>query len=115
MSDRVDVAIVGAGAAGIAAGRRLSELRRSALLIEALPRAGGRARTGSFNGLDLDLGCGWMHSAKRNPLAALAEAQGQSLDRRASAWQRQFHNIHFPPEAQHAAWAAFRHLDERLH
>jgi monoamine oxidase len=115
MSHQVDVAVVGGGAAGIAAARRLTELHRSVLLIEALPRLGGRARTATFAGLSLDLGCGWLHSAKRNPLAALAEAQGQTLDRSESAWHRQLRNLHFPPEAQREAWSAFQRLDERLH
>jgi monoamine oxidase len=115
MSDQVDVAIVGGGAAGIAAARRLTALHRSVLLIEALPRLGGRARTATFDGLTLDLGCGWLHSARRNPLAALAEAQGQTLDRSESAWHRQLRNLHFPPEAQREAWGAFQRLGERLH
>jgi monoamine oxidase len=115
MSERVDVAIVGGGAAGIAAARRLAELHRSVLLIEALPQLGGRARTATFNDLKLDLGCGWLHSARRNPMAALAAAQGQTLDRSESAWHRQLRNLHFPPEAQRDAWGAFRGLDERLH
>jgi len=115
MSDRVDVAIVGGGAAGIAAARRLAERHRSVLLIEALPRLGGRARTASLDGLRLDLGCGWLHSAQRNPLAALAAAQGETLDRSESAWHRQLRNLHFPPEAQREAWGAFQRLGERLH
>jgi len=115
MSDRVDVAIVGGGAAGIAAARRLAELHRSVLLIEALPQLGGRARTAIFNGLNLDLGCGWLHSARRNPLAALAETQAQTLDRSESAWHRQLRNLKFPPEAQSEAWRAFGSLSERLH
>jgi monoamine oxidase len=115
MRDRVDVAIVGGGAAGIAAARALAERQRSVLLIEALPRLGGRAHTATFDGLKLDLGCGWLHSAKRNALAALAEAQGQILDRSPSAWHRQLRNLHFPPQAQREAWQAFQELGERLH
>jgi monoamine oxidase len=114
MSDRVDVAIVGGGAAGIAAARHLTDRHRSVLLIEALPRLGGRAHTATFDGLTLDLGCGWLHSAKRNPLAALARTQGQLLDRSPSAWHRQLRNLHFPPEAQREAWHAFQNLSERL-
>lgn len=111
----VDVAIVGGGAAGIAAARRLSGLNRSVLLIEALPRLGGRALTETFQGLPLDLGCGWLHSARRNPLAAQAEAQGEVLDRNQSAWHRQLRNLHFSPEEQREAWEAFSSLSERLH
>ena len=76
MASAPDVVVVGAGAAGIAAGRRLAEAGRSVLLVEALPRLGGRARTERIAGLPLDLGCGWLHSAERNPLAALAAAEG---------------------------------------
>jgi monoamine oxidase len=112
---RVDVAIVGGGAAGISAARRLADLNRSVLLIEALPRLGGRARTEIFQGMPLDLGCGWLHSARRNPLAALAEAQGEVLDLSPSAWHRQLRNIDFSPQEQHEAWAAFSALGERLH
>jgi len=115
VSDRVDVAIVGGGAAGIAAARRLIDLDRSVLLIEALPQLGGRARTANLQGLPLDLGCGWLHSARRNPLVTLAEAQGQELDRREAAWRRQLHNLDFPIRDQQAAWAAYEQLGERLH
>jgi monoamine oxidase len=115
VSDRVDVAIVGAGAAGIAAARRLTELRRSVLLIEALPRLGGRARTMVVQGMPLDLGCGWLHSARRNSLATLAAAQGVQLDRREAAWHRQLHNLHFPIKDQGEAWAAYERLGQQLH
>lgn len=110
----VDVAIVGAGAAGIAAARRLIELGRSVLVLEALPRLGGRAHTVDLLGQPFDLGCGWLHSAERNPLAALAEAQGRPLDRSEGAWRRQLHDIDFPQRDQRAAWAAYERLGERL-
>lgn len=112
--DQVDVAIVGGGAAGIAAARRLVDQQRSVLLIEALPRLGGRAHTESFRGMPLDLGCGWLHSAERNPLAALAQAEGRELDRRESAWFKQLRNIHFSAAEQREAWAAYLRLEERL-
>ena len=62
----------------------------------------------------LDLGCGWLHSAERNPLVALAEAEGQLVDRSEGAWYRQRGNIDFPAHDQREAWAAFRRLGERL-
>jgi monoamine oxidase len=114
VSDRVDVAIVGGGAAGIAAARRLTELHRSVLLIEASPQLGGRARTTIVQGMPLDLGCGWLHSARRNVLAKLAEVQGQALDRSEAAWHRQLSNLEFPIRDQREAWAAFERLGEQL-
>lgn len=113
-SGDVDVAIVGGGAAGIAAARRLGALGRSVLVLEALPRLGGRAHTADIQGFPFDLGCGWLHSAERNPLAALAEARGCRLDRSEGAWRRQLHDIDFPARDQAAAWAAYERLGERL-
>ena len=114
MSAMVDVAIVGAGAAGIAAARRLSDGGHSVLLIEALPRLGGRAHTETIAGLPLDMGCGWLHSADRNPLAGLAEAMGLPIQRGETAWRRQFRNLGFPEREQHEAWKAFTDFEERL-
>ena len=63
-----EVVIVGGGAAGIAAGRRLADAGIDCLLVEARPRLGGRAWTVSDGAaFPLDLGCGWLHSADRNP------------------------------------------------
>ena len=115
MADQVDVAIVGGGAAGIAAARRLVSQKRSILLIEELPRLGGRARSTKIQGLPVDLGCGWLHSAERNPLTALAEAQGNFVDRSESAWQRQLGNINFSVEDQQRAWTAYESFRQRLH
>jgi monoamine oxidase len=62
----------------------------------------------------VDLGCGWLHSAERNPLTALAEAQGNFVDRSESAWQRQLGNINFSVEDQQQAWTAYESLRQRL-
>jgi monoamine oxidase len=114
LGEVLDVAVVGSGAAGIAAARRLVEKNRSVLLIEALPRLGGRAHTDFTHGMPLDLGCGWMHSADRNPLAALAEKNGQTVDRSEGAWSRQLRNIGICPQSQHEAWDAFKRFKDRL-
>jgi monoamine oxidase len=71
----VDVAIVGAGAAGIAAARRLAEAKRSFRLIEAGRRIGGRCVTDTaLFGLPFDLGAHWIHAPDDNPLARLSPA-----------------------------------------
>src|SRR6202022_5002428 len=65
-----EVAIIGGGAAGIAAGRRLAHARVDCLIVEARLRLGGRAwTTGIGTAAALDLGCGWLHSARPNPRA----------------------------------------------
>jgi monoamine oxidase len=111
----LDVAIIGAGAAGIAAARRLHDRGRRVLLIEAMARAGGRAHTVNVEGMALDLGCGWLHSAERNPLARLAEAQGAVVDRSEAAWGRQLRNLGFSTREQHDAWTAYEALEQTLH
>lgn len=114
MNDRIDVAIIGGGAAGIAAARDLASRSRKVLLIEASDRLGGRARTITLQGMPLDLGCGWLHSAGRNPLAVLAEAAGQTLDRREGAWRRQFRDLGFTARDQDAAWKAYEAFGEEI-
>lgn len=84
-----EVAIIGGGAAGIAAGRRLAKAAIDCLVIEARPRLGGRAWTVFDDaGNALDLGCGWLHSADRNPWTRIAETQGQTVDRSTPPWQK---------------------------
>ena len=89
----VDVAVIGAGSAGFAAGRRLAAAHGvSVLVLEARARAGGRAWTVEKDGLPLDLGGEWLHSADRNALARLAEAHGFVLYRRRPDWTTRLRN-----------------------
>ncbi len=89
MKDRVDVAIIGAGAAGIAAARRLMGRRDlSVVVIEAADRIGGRAYTveAAGSGVPMDLGCAWLHSALTNVWTGIAEDSGFTVDRRPAPW-----------------------------
>jgi monoamine oxidase len=115
MDQNIEVAIVGAGAAGIAAARRLRDHGRRVVLVEAMDRPGGRAHSIHIGGLMLDLGCGWLHSAERNPLAALAEAEGAVIDRSPAAWRKQLRNLGFDVADQRAAEQAFIDLEQALH
>lgn len=56
-----DVAIVGAGFAGLAAARELRWLGRSAIVLEARDRIGGRTWTDERLGTVLELGGTWVH------------------------------------------------------
>jgi monoamine oxidase len=76
-----DVAIVGAGTAGIAAAWRCLEAGLSVALIEARQRVGGRAVTVAMRGHGVDLGAHWLHSGRANPLVRLAEDRGERLRR----------------------------------
>ena len=87
VSSEVDVAVIGAGAAGIAAARRLAEAGRvSFAVLEARERAGGRAWTIEADGHAADLGCEWLHSADRNVLVPFAEQLGYTLNQRRPDW-----------------------------
>jgi monoamine oxidase len=74
-----DVAIVGAGGAGIAAARRLLAAGLTVAVIEARDRVGGRALTAALRGHAIDLGAHWLHAGPINPLVALGHARGEPL------------------------------------
>lgn len=107
----VDVVVVGAGAAGIAAGRRLSTAGVRFVVLEARERIGGRAHTVTDAApFPIDLGCGWLHSADRNPFVPLAEDLGLRIDRHRPTWGSQAGDRGFPAAAQarfQATMAAF--------
>jgi len=110
-----EVAIIGGGAAGIAAGRRLRQAGIDCLLIEARPRLGGRAWTVSdASGCALDIGCGWLHSADRNPWVAVAEAQGRTIDRTPPPWSKPPLPVGFSLAEQHEFNTAFNRFLERV-
>ncbi|MEA2860665.1 MAG: monoamine oxidase, partial [Methylobacteriaceae bacterium] len=95
----VDVAIVGAGAAGLAAAHELAASGLDVLLVEARDRTGGRAWTLSEGQpCPLDLGCGWLHSADLNPWVKIAQALGFTVDKATPPWARQMRDIGFPPD-----------------
>lgn len=109
MANDVEVAVIGGGAAGIGAARRLRDAGVKALIVEARDRLGGRAWTIQAGGFPLDLGCGWLHSAKRNPWTKIAEAQGRTIDRTPPPWTRAMSQLHMTEEEarqfRDALWA----------
>lgn len=73
----VDVAIIGAGAAGIAAARYLRDQRRSFAVLEAGDRIGGRVHTDTaIFGVPYDMGAHWIHAAHGLTLLDLARQNG---------------------------------------
>lgn len=79
----VDVVIIGAGAAGLAAAEKLARARRSALLVEARDRIGGRAWSHHEPGLPVpvELGAEFIHGRAEPTFTLLAKAGGAALDR----------------------------------
>lgn len=90
-----DVVVIGAGAAGIAASRELRRRGVDHVVLEARARVGGRAWTIHEAGHPLDMGCGWLHSADRNVLAALAPQLGFAIDRTEPPWRKKTPQIGF--------------------
>ena len=75
-----DVAVVGAGAAGIAAAGALRDLGLTCVVLEASNRVGGRAFTDTASlGAPFDQGASWLHDAENNPLTPIARRQGFTL------------------------------------
>ena len=110
----VDVIVVGAGAAGVAAARALRDSRLSVLVLEARDRIGGRAWTVRRDGLPLDLGCGWLHSADENEWATVAGELGFALDTTRPPWGRRAHRLNFSAADQDAFAAAWDRFDVRI-
>jgi monoamine oxidase len=76
----VDVAVIGAGAAGIAAARRVAAANRRFVLLEATNRLGGRCVTDTaIFGAPFDLGAHWIHRPDGYPPGGQASAAGLDI------------------------------------
>jgi monoamine oxidase len=110
LPSEIDVAIIGAGAAGLGAARALENSALSMIVLEARDRVGGRGHTIiARGGITFDVGCGWLHSADRNSFAAIAEQLNFELDKVRPPWREQGF------AALHAIWKkqAMAHLRNR--
>ena len=113
LPSEVDVAVIGAGAAGIGAARRLREAGTVSLLVlEARDRVGGRVHTIAPKGFALDRGAEWLHSADRNPLSPIAQRLGFSIHRRPPEWTTRLRRSGETIEAEED-WLALREAQSR--
>lgn len=122
LPDFVDVCVIGAGAAGLAAARRLARTGLSVIVLEARDRIGGRAHTVRHRlvphreaslEVGLDLGCGWLHSADENVLASAAPSAGFTLDKTRPPWGQQAFGLE--REAAGVTFGqAFEAFDQRI-
>jgi monoamine oxidase len=77
---QVPVAIIGAGAAGIAAARRLASAKARFVLVEASSRVGGRCFTDTATfGVPFDRGAHWIRASETNPVTPLAAKAGLDI------------------------------------
>ena len=81
MAQSWDTLIIGAGAAGVAAGRKLVDAGQSILIVEARPRIGGRIWTdAAFADFPIDLGAEFIHGEDAVTHALVAAAGFSTLD-----------------------------------
>jgi monoamine oxidase len=87
LPSEVDVAIIGAGAAGLGAARALENSGLSVIVLEARDRVGGRGHTiMAAPDIPFDVGCGWLHSADQN----------FEIDKTRPPWREQSFDVGFP-------------------
>jgi monoamine oxidase len=95
----VDVAIIGAGAAGLGAAHALKDSGLSFIVLEARDRVGGRGHTVMASPeITFDLGCGWLHSADENSFVPIAERLGFELNKTLPPWRERAWGNAFPRE-----------------
>lgn len=75
-----DVVVVGAGAAGIAAARRLAAANVKVAVLEASDRVGGRCQTDLATfAIPFDRGARWLYSQDTNPVAKLGRSVAMEI------------------------------------
>jgi monoamine oxidase len=95
----INVAIIGAGAAGLGAAHALKDSGLSVIVLEARDRVGGRAHTiQAAPDVVFDVGCGWLHSADENSFVPIAEQLGFAIDKTLPPWRERAYGKAFPQE-----------------
>jgi monoamine oxidase len=112
----VDVAIIGAGAAGLGAANALKNSGLSAIVIEARDRIGGRAHTIlAAPDVIFDVGCGWLHSADKNSFVAIAEQLNFEVDNTLPPWRERAYGKAFPQKERDEYMRALDAFYERAY
>src|SRR5580704_12087305 len=75
-----DIVVIGAGAAGIAAARRIQAAGRKVIVVEAAAQIGGRCLTDTTTfDVPFDRGARWLHNPDSNPMIRLARSAGLDM------------------------------------
>jgi monoamine oxidase len=114
LPSHIDIAIIGAGAAGLGAAHALQGSGHSTLILEARDRVGGRSQTLSLpSNVIFDVGCGWLHSADKNPFVTIADKLGFAINKHRPPWQQQTFDAGFPRAEREEFLAALDDFFER--
>jgi monoamine oxidase len=112
----VDVAIIGAGAAGLGAAHALRDSGRSFIVLEARDRVGGRGHTVmAAPDIVFDVGCGWLHSADENSFVKIAEALNFKINKDLPPWRDRAYGNAFPREQRDDFIRALDEFFQRTH
>ncbi|WP_375786005.1 flavin monoamine oxidase family protein [Bradyrhizobium sp. Pha-3] len=111
----VDVAIIGAGAAGLGAAHALKGTGLSAIVLEARDRLGGRAHTiQAAPDVVFDVGCGWLHSADQNSFVGIAQQLDFELNKDLPPWRERAYGKAFPQADRDAFMLALDQFYDRI-
>ena len=104
-----DVIVIGAGAAGLAATKRLVEAGRNVTCLEASTRIGGRAHTDyDIFGIPFDRGAHWLHNFKKNAFDKIGRKLGFDL------YKVPEHYLIHGAEDQDVVWDLSDDMDDHL-
>ncbi len=103
--------VIGAGLAGLAAARELSDRGLEVMVLEARDRIGGRVLTHRAWGIPVELGATWIHGVRRNPIARLGRRHGLEIETEDYSTFR-LYDVDGSPFADEALSAARSYLEE---
>ena len=116
LPSKIDVAIIGAGAAGLGAAHALKDSGLSCVVLEARDRVGGRGHTiMAAPGITFDLGCGWLHSANENSFVKIAEELGFEINKTLPPWRERAYGKAFPQEERADFIRSLDEVFQRMH
>jgi monoamine oxidase len=112
----IDVAIIGAGAAGLGAAHALKESGVSFVVLEARDRVGGRGHTIMASpDVTFDVGCGWLHSADQNSFVEIAEELHFEINKDLPPWRDRAYGNAFPAGERNEFFRSLDEIFQRMH